>query len=167
MVTNIDVANFISTNQRWSSPLTPLILVPSIVFVHRAQFASTTKAPILSRLVRAHTYVKSNWCGLWYPYLLGSLEISTFLNRHILICKIYSIKIKFCKMAFAAIMWTYTWACLRVYCACVYRGVCACICGICLLRNIDSNLSWLKTHWLKVEPKQSILLFKYKSHSCQ
>ena len=45
--------------------------------------ASTTKAPKLSRLVRAHTYIKCNRSEFWYPNFLESFGVKTFLNPNI------------------------------------------------------------------------------------
>ena len=69
-------------------------------------FASTTKAPILSRLVRAHTYIKNNWCEFWYPNLFKLLRVSTLSNPNIGSRNIYSIIAKLCQMAFATSMCT-------------------------------------------------------------
>ena len=43
---------------------------------------------------------------------------------------------------------------------CVCRYGCACMCGACFFRNMDSNLVWFMAHWPRVEPKQSTFFFK-------
>ena len=42
----------------------------SICSVHQVH-ASTIKAPILSHLVKAHTYITNKWCEFWCPHFLG------------------------------------------------------------------------------------------------
>ena len=38
------------------------------------------KAPMLSHQARAHTYIKYNRGGFWYPYSIGSMGVSIFPN---------------------------------------------------------------------------------------
>ena len=45
-----------------------------------------SKVRLLSRHVRAHTYIKNTRGGLWYPYLIGSMGVSTFPNPNKLSC---------------------------------------------------------------------------------
>ena len=49
--------------------------------------------------------------------------------------------------------------CLWSWEACVCRVWCECKDETCFFRNKDSKRVWLTTHWLKVEPKQSIFFF--------
>ena len=65
MVTNTDVANPFSKNK---VVLPPKFLDShaSIGFVLQTPNALTTKTPILSRFVRAHTYIKNKWWEFWY-----------------------------------------------------------------------------------------------------
>ena len=82
----------------------------SILYVHLAPYASTTKAHILSRHVRAHTYIKHKWCGFWYPFSFGSTGVSIKWNPNIFISKIYKIYLYHNKTllnAFAAAMCTF------------------------------------------------------------
>ena len=58
-------------------------------FYNHLAHASTTKAPILSRHVRAHTYIKYNRSEFWYPHFLGSIGVSTFPNPNKFIYKIW------------------------------------------------------------------------------
>ena len=76
----------------------------------------------------------------------------------------YLIKTKFSKVTLTSTM-----------CTCVHMSIhrvmsvnvgsmcmpclCACIDGICFLRNMDSKRVWFMAQWLKVEPKQSTFFF--------
>ena len=60
----------------------------SIWCVHLAHHAYAIKAPILSRHVRAHTYIKHKWWRFWYPFLLGSMGVSIIRKPNTFICKI-------------------------------------------------------------------------------
>ena len=74
-----------------------------------ARNASTIKVPILSRHVRAHTYIKWNRGGFWYPHFLGSMGVSTFPNPNKFICKIcimHPIITKLCTVALTSTMST-------------------------------------------------------------
>ena len=71
MVINADVANFISPNTKWPSHLKLFDSGASIDIPIKLQYVSTTKASILSRLVRAHTYINNNYCGFWYSNHFG------------------------------------------------------------------------------------------------
>ena len=112
------------------------------------------KAPILSRDARAHTYIKYNRGGLWYPYPFGSMGFSTFPNPNKLIwkfCNMYSIITNFAKWPVRSqCVQVYTWAymvsCVWSWEACVYHDRCACICGVCFFLNLDSNLLCFIAH---------------------
>jgi len=106
---------------RWSSHHTSLIVMHQWVCPSSSN-ASTTKAPILSRLVRAHTYIKYNMWEFWYPYLFGSMGVSIITNPNTFICKIYriySIKTKSCKMSFAATMCTCVHSSIQMSVMCI------------------------------------------------
>ena len=44
------------------------------------------KAPTLSRYARAHSYIKNQRGGLWYPFSIGSTGVSIFSNPNKIIC---------------------------------------------------------------------------------
>ena len=95
----------------------------------QAPNASTTKAPNLSRLVRAHTYIKHKRWGFWHPFHFGSMGVRNKWNPNIIICKIYkiySIKAKSCKITFAATMCTFVHSSMHVR-----IGVIMCACDVC------------------------------------
>ena len=76
---------------------------------HIAWNAFTSGHQCLSRHMRAHTYIKWNRSGFWYPYSFESMGVSTFPNPNKSICKIWiinSIKAKFCKVALTSTMCT-------------------------------------------------------------
>ena len=75
MVTKTDVANPFLKNE---VVLPPCFLDNdvSIWCVLQVPYAFTTKAPNLSRLVRAHTYIKHKRRRFWCPYILfGSMRV--------------------------------------------------------------------------------------------
>ena len=89
MVTNTDVANSFLQN---TAVLPPKLLDSdaSNGFVLKAPNTSTTKAPILSRFMRAHAYIKKKRWEFWYAYLhdISIKACKTWIkNRHVDILK--------------------------------------------------------------------------------
>ena len=79
IVTKTNRAHLYVSKPRWSSHQTPLesdASSMSSLGSERIHF----KAPLLSRHVRAHTYIKYNRGGLWYPYSFGSMGLAPFLT---------------------------------------------------------------------------------------
>ena len=44
------------------------------------------KTPTLSRYARAHSYIKNQRGGLWYPFSFGSIGVSFFSNPNKISC---------------------------------------------------------------------------------
>jgi len=110
MVTKTDVANSFLQNMRWSSHHAFLIVMH--------QFGMSIKLQVhlpprhQSSLILWEPTPTSNARGgdfRTYIFFFGSIGVSIIRNSNIFICKIYriySIKIKSCKMAFMATMCT-------------------------------------------------------------
>ena len=134
---------------------------------HLARNTSTIKAPILSHLMRDHTYIKWNRDRFCYPHFLGSMGVTTFPKPNIFICKIwniYSIITKFCKVALATTMYTSVHIsiqgvmCVNMRSMCMPWKMCMHMWSMFLPKH-GFHLVQFMAHWLKVEPKQSTLFF--------
>ena len=76
IVTNTDRTNFYFFRIRWSSHLNSLIVIHSLICPPSSDCIHHQGTKNLSHFERAHTYIKNNRCGLWYPYSFGSLRVS-------------------------------------------------------------------------------------------
>ena len=70
----------------WSSHQASLIVIHQL-YVHLAH-ASTTKAPILSRHVKAHTYIKTRGGDFGTHFLLGSRGLVLFGTQTFLLARL-------------------------------------------------------------------------------
>ena len=77
-VNKIGVLEIVTKPKNYAPKLQNMVVVPPNLFdsdasnmcVHQVH-TSTTKAPSLSRFVRALTYIKNQRWEFWYPFFLG------------------------------------------------------------------------------------------------
>ena len=85
IVTKTVRAHLYISKSWWSFNQTSLIVMHQL-YVHLAH-ASTTKAPYLSRHVRAHNYIKHKRWRFWYPFSFGSRGLASFRTQTFLLAK--------------------------------------------------------------------------------